>query len=77
MDEVIVLLAGNQKQVFPLEQFFDGRPAEGISDVVEIIGSPRRAWLWLVGESSLLGNKRPIDLLKEGRKATARQVFQL
>src|SRR3546814_4146272 len=56
--EVIALLSGARKHAFPLEQFVDGRPVQGISDVLEIAGNPRRAWLWLVQQSPLLGEKR-------------------
>jgi hypothetical protein len=64
---VIGLLKGERKHVFPLEQFVDGRPVEGISQVVAVVPSPRSGWLWLVQPSPLLGNKRPIDILKQGR----------
>ena len=74
------LLVGARKHAFPLEQFVDGRPIEGIADVLKVVGNPRRAWLWLVQESPLLGNKRPIDLLKQDRKDevmdAARTVFE-
>lgn len=77
--EVIALLSGARKHAFPLEQFVDGRPVQGISDVLEIAGNPRRAWLWLVQQSPLLGEKRPIDLLKLDRRQdvadAARTVF--
>lgn len=78
--EVIALLAGARKHAFPLEQFVDNRPIIGVADVLEIVGNPRRAWLWLVQPSPLLGNKRPIDLLKQDRKEAvveaARTVFE-
>lgn len=64
---VIGLLKGERKHVFPLEQFVDGRPVEGLARVVEVAPSPRSAWLWLVQRSPLLRNKRPIDLLKQDR----------
>jgi len=77
--QVIALLAGARKHAFPLEQFLDGRPVEGLADVLAITGNARRAWLWLVQPSPLLGNKRPIDLLRQDRKAmvvdAARTVF--
>src|SRR3546814_16168919 len=77
--EVIALLSGARKHAFPLEQFVDGRPVQGISDVLEIAGNPRRAWLWLVQQSPLLGEQRPIDLLKLDRRQdvaeAARTVF--
>lgn len=77
--EVIALLKGARKHVFPLAQFIDGRPADGIRDVLRIIDSSRRAWFWLVKPSPLLGNKLPIDLLKQERTRevvdAARMVF--
>ena len=77
--EVVALLKGARKHVFPLAQFVDGRPAQGIRDVLQIVDRPRRAWFWLVKPSPLLGNKRPIDLLKQDRGpevvAAARMVF--
>jgi len=52
----------------------------GIADVLKIVGNPRRAWSWMVEQSPLLGNKRPIDLLKQNRQAevvaAARTVFE-
>ena len=64
---VIGLLKGERKHVFPLEQFVDARPVEGISRIVAVAPSPRSAWLWMVQRSPLLGNARPIDLLKQDR----------
>jgi len=78
--QVVALLVGARKHAFPLEQFVDGRPVEGIADVIKVVGNSRRAWLWLVQQSPLLGNKRPIDLLKQDRKGevveAARTVFE-
>ena len=78
--QVVALLAGARKHAFPLEQFVDGRPVEGIAEVLKIVGNPRRAWLWLVQQSPLLGNKRPVDLLKQDRKdevvRAAQTVFE-
>lgn len=78
--QVVALLAGARKHAFPLEQFVDGRPVEGIADVLKVVDNPRRAWFWLVQQSPLLRNKRPIDLLKQDRKdevvEAARIVFE-
>lgn len=78
--QVVALLAGARKHAFPLEQFVDGRPVEGIADVLKVVGNSRRAWSWMVEQSPLLGNKRPIDLLKQDRKdevvEAARTVFE-
>src|SRR3546814_20254545 len=46
--EVIALLSGARKHAFPLAKFVDDRPVQGISDVLEISGTPRRAWVWIV-----------------------------
>lgn len=77
--EVVALLKGARKHVFPLAQFVDGRPAQGIRDILDIVDSPRRAWFWMVNPSPLLGDKRPIDLLKQDRRKevveAARTVF--
>lgn len=77
--QVVALLAGARKHVFPLEQFVDGRPLEGIAQIVAIAPSPRTAWLWLVQNSPLLSGKRPIDMLKQDRVEdvveAARTVF--
>lgn len=77
--EVIALLKGARKHVFPLAQFVDGRPAQGIRDILDIVDSPRRAWFWMVQSSPLLGKNRPIDLLKLERRQevveAARTVF--
>lgn len=65
--EVVGLLKGARKHVFPLSQFVDGRPAKGIGDVLDIVDSPRQAWFWMTKSSPLLGDKRPIDLLRQDR----------
>lgn len=66
-DEVIGLLKGTKKHVFPVEQFIDGRPARGIAAVIELAGGHRATWLWLRQKNSVLGGRRPIDLLKQDR----------
>lgn len=77
--QVIALRKGANRHVFPLSQFVDGRPAHGIGDVLEIIGSPRRAWFWLMQASPLLGGKTPITMLRLEKVAlvieAARAVF--
>jgi hypothetical protein len=63
--DVIGLLKGTRKHVFPTDQFVDGRPAHGIAEVNAIVANPRIAWLWLSRGNAALGGKRPIDLLKQ------------
>ncbi|WP_100962023.1 hypothetical protein [Bosea sp. FBZP-16] len=63
---VIGLLKGERKHVFPLAQFVDGRPVEGMPQVMRIIGHPRAAWQWLIQTKPSLG-ETPLDGLKSGR----------
>lgn len=64
---VIGLLKGTRKHVFPLAQFIDGRPAEGLSQVVEAAGSPRTAWSWLIEAHPSLNARTPLAHLKAGK----------
>lgn len=66
-DEVIGLLKGTKKHVFPVEQFIDGRPARGISAIVGLAGGHRVAWLWLRQANPVLNGRPPIELLKQDR----------
>ncbi|WP_246658990.1 hypothetical protein [Aminobacter sp. J44] len=62
---VIGLLRGERKHVFPLAQFVDGRPIEGMSEIVRVIGNPRAAWQWLVQSKPSIGGT-PLERLKNG-----------
>lgn len=65
---VVGLLRGTRKHVFPLAQFVDGRPVEGVAKVSErISGGPRSAWLWLVTPHGALRGVTPLQALKSGR----------
>lgn len=63
---VVSLLTGLRKHVFPVAQFVDGRPVEGLSEVIAAAGSPRAAWAWLVQLHSSFGAQTPLDRLKAG-----------
>ncbi|WP_294539669.1 hypothetical protein [uncultured Rhodoblastus sp.] len=63
---VIGLLKGERKHVFPLAQFVDGRPVEGMTAVTRIIKNPRVAWQWLIQRKPSIGGS-PLDRLKKGR----------
>lgn len=79
-NHVIALRKGGRKHVFPLAQFIDGRPAAGIREVLSHISDPRLAWSWLICPLPDLGNRAPIDLLKQNRVAeviSAAQEFSL
>ena len=62
---VLGLLKGERKHVFPLAQFVDGRPVEGMAEVVRMIGNPRAAWQWLIQPKPSIGGT-PLDRLKSG-----------
>jgi hypothetical protein len=67
---VVGLLAGQRKHVFPVAQFIDGRPLEGLAEIVTTAGAPRTAWLWLVEPHPSLGGRTPLDRLRRGEQAT-------
>lgn len=62
---VVGLLKGERKHVFPLAQFVDGRPVEGMSEITRIIGNPRVTWQWLIQPKPSIGGT-PLDRLKSG-----------
>ncbi|ACM31047.1 hypothetical protein GOZ78_20915 [Agrobacterium vitis] len=62
---VVGLLKGERKHVFPLAQFVDGRPVEGMPQVTKIIRNPRVAWQWLIQPKPSIGGT-PLDNLKMG-----------
>jgi len=63
---VVALLSGTRRHVFPLAQFVDGRPVEGLTEVIAAAGSPRSAWVWLTRPHSSLDAQAPLDRLKAG-----------
>ena len=66
---VIGLLRGERKFAYPLDQFVDARPLEGIADILRLSPDPRGAWLWLCQPNATLGQKSPLACLRAGRKA--------
>ncbi len=64
---VLGLLKGRKAHVFPVAQFIDGRPVEGVPGIVKAVGSARAAWFWLVTPHPELAARPPLDLLKEGK----------
>ena len=61
---VVALRTGGRKHVFPLEQFIDGRPVNGIEQVAALIPHPRFAWLWLIQPNEHLNWAKPIEMLR-------------
>ena len=67
--EVVALLKGTRKHVFPIAQFIDGRPVGGIGDVTRLAGNHRAAWIWLSRPNPVLGGRKPVELLIEDRRS--------
>jgi hypothetical protein len=63
---VIGLLKGERKHVYPVEQFIDGRPVQGMARLSKVIADERAAWLWLRQPHGLFDDGTPLDQLKVG-----------
>lgn len=76
---VIGLLRGQRKLAYPHEQFIDGRPLQGLADVLAVAPDARSAWLWLRQPHGALGGKTPLMLLHASKTnqviAIARRDF--
>jgi len=72
---VVGLLRGERKLAYPLEQFVDARPLEGISDVLDLARDARAAWLWLKQPHGALDGETPLAVLKaRGGRARVKEV---
>ncbi|TPI34205.1 SAM-dependent DNA methyltransferase [Mesorhizobium sp. B3-1-6] len=64
---MVIVLRGNLGDlVYPLEQFTKGKPTPGMRSVVESVGKPNVAWLWLRTPRPATDEPAPIALLKAG-----------
>ncbi|MER8671184.1 DUF2384 domain-containing protein [Mesorhizobium sp. M1156] len=68
-DEAIALRTGSSRFVFPLKQFVDARPADGIAALITLFGNHRSAWQWLMAPNEKFGTTSPIDVLLSGNIA--------
>ena len=66
----------SKKPVFPLRQFVDGHPAEGIAELVQVLGDPRTAWQWLVTPHSEFEGTAPLEILLAGDAAAVVRAAQ-
>jgi hypothetical protein len=73
---VIGLLRGERKHVYPLEQFVDARPMQGVGDVAKIAPDERAAWLWLRQPHGRFAMRPPLDLLKAGQRDAVIQAAE-
>lgn len=65
--DVVALLKGRRKHVFPLAQFVDHRPVPALRQILHQIKSPRLAWFWLTRPCSELDGRLPIEMLRQDR----------
>lgn len=63
---VISLRKGRRNHVYPLAQFIDGRPIEGIEEVISAASNHRAAWQWLLQDKPSIGGV-PLELLRDGK----------
>ena len=63
---VITLRDDLGEPLYPLEQFTEGKPTPGMRSVVETVGKPNVAWLWLRTPRPATNEPAPIALLKAG-----------
>ena len=75
-DAVVGLLRGERKLAYPLEQFVDTRPLEGIAEILPLAPDARNGWLWLRQPNAALGHKTPLSCLREGSKAIVLEAAQ-
>jgi hypothetical protein len=73
---VVGLLRGERKLAYPLEQFVDARPLEGIAEVLRLAPDARGGWLWLRQPNPALGRKTPLACLRAGRKASVLEAAE-
>lgn len=74
---VVGLLRGERKLAYPLEQFVDARPIEGIGDVLKVAPDARSAWLWLRQPHGALDGQPPLEVLRTaGGRSLVAQVAE-
>lgn len=66
---------GRGDTVFPVAQFVDGAPIQGLQRIIADIGDARVAWLWLIQPNTGLGGRAPLDVLKTGSAETLAPVI--
>lgn len=65
---VVGLYLGQDKLAYPLEQFIDSRPLQGLSGVVTAAPDARSAWLWLRQPHGALNGEAPLALLRADKR---------
>lgn len=65
---LIGLLRGQRKLAYPLEQFIDGRPLQGIADILAVAPDARSAWLWMRQPHGALEGQTPLAALRASKQ---------
>ena len=74
---VVGLLRGERKLAYPLDQFVDARPLEGVGDVLKMAPDARSAWLWLRQPHGALDDSAPLDVLRTtGGRSRVKEVAE-
>jgi hypothetical protein len=63
---IVGLRRDKRNFLYPLEQFIDGRPIDGIARVLAVAPNVRAGWLWMGQPHAALDGQRPIDALRNG-----------
>jgi hypothetical protein len=74
-NEVVWVQSRNsRKPLFPLRQFKDGKPIDGIPELIDIFGDPGAAWAWCINGA----DASPLSQLLQGKvQAVIDQAHQV
>ena len=64
---VIGLLKGERKHVYPLAQFIDGRPIEGMTRITKVVQIRAPLWLWLTSPHPTKTGRRLSNASRRGK----------
>jgi hypothetical protein len=67
-DHRIIALSDTTGPLFPVGQFFHGRPVTGLAEIVAAAGSPSEAWQWLTQPGT--DGEAPLSALWRGAAET-------
>ena len=73
---IVGLLRGRRKLAYPLEQFVDARPLEGLEDLIRLAPDARSAWLWARQPHGALDGRTPLEILRAGGRHRALEVAE-
>ncbi|AZU04747.1 hypothetical protein X907_2232 [Glycocaulis alkaliphilus] len=66
---VIAFPRGRRAHVYPVSQFADNAPLDGIREVLDFAdGDPKVAWRWLLTPHHAFAHRAPLEALKDGNR---------